>query len=234
METREVHSRFSLIKALGLLLVILICFAFGSCGHTRRARAPSSENLNPTRSTQRTVSLAEVLREIDAYPTPKDVDGALFERLRARLKQLIIARSNGKTISAAPGGAANTVEDLSAQADAGWNNASVSWNELLAGDYDNDGEVFIADLQPVAAYYGLTVGVHDPVKDPDDRHNLVTVKNDPDKKINDDDLIPIADNYLAHITGHQVRRAGVGHKVIIYAAVRMPQSSGRQAEPFRF
>jgi outer membrane protein assembly factor BamB len=120
--------------------------------------------------------------------------------LTAELKRLLTARAAcGKRISVAPTGSQDAVSDLTAVSDAGGNQATLTWTEVLPGDYNNDGEVYITDLIPVALYYGQSAD-----SGADDAHKLVN--GDADPTINEGDLAAIAANYASHLQGYQVWR----------------------------
>jgi outer membrane protein assembly factor BamB len=149
-----------------------------------------------------------MLRVIDAYPAPKGVDAARFASLKAELKRLLVARSKdgvstslatNKTVSVAPTASWNSVSDLAALGDAAGTQATLTWTEVLPGDYNNDGSVDIGDLVPVALYYGQRTDTG-----PDDGHKLVV--GDADPEISIWDIGPIAQNYGTRLEGYQVWR----------------------------
>jgi outer membrane protein assembly factor BamB len=119
--------------------------------------------------------------------------------LTAELKKLLVARSrDGKTLSIAPTGSLNQVTDLAAVSDAGGTQATLTWTEALAGDCNNDGEVGIADLQPIAAHYGeSSSGPGSPA---------YLADADESGEVGITDLQPIAADYSMHIEGYQVWR----------------------------
>jgi hypothetical protein len=140
------------------------------------------------------------LRDIDAYPTPKGVSAETWATLTAELKRLLTARAaGGKRISVAPTGSQDAVSDLTAMSNGAGTQATLSWTEVLPGDYNNDGEVYITDLIPVALYYGQSAD-----SGADDAHKLVNGDSDP--TINEGDLAAIATNYASHLQGYQVWR----------------------------
>jgi hypothetical protein len=125
----------------------------------------------------------------------------MWSALKGELKKQLAARSkDDKTLSIAPVGNLNKVTDLSAAPDASGGQATLTWTEVLGGDYNNDGEVSIADLGPLALYFGLYTN-----SGPDDPHKLVD-SGDGNPRIDIDDLQPIAGNYMAHLQGYQVWR----------------------------
>ncbi len=97
-------------------------------------------------------------------------------------------------INRAPKGAANSVSqlDISIRLDG---TAQVSWNEKNLGDYDNDGEVGVPDITPIAQYFGVTTG------------EIVTkVDGSGDGEIGVPDITTIAENYGASLIGYNVYR----------------------------
>jgi len=106
---------------------------------------------------------------------------------------------DAKSSSIAPTGTMNAVTDLKATVNPAASLATLTWTEALPGDYDNNGVVDIADLIPVALYYGQRTD-----SGPDDPHRLVNGDFNPE--INIWDLGVIAGNYAAHLQGYQVWR----------------------------
>ena len=140
-----------------------------------------------------------MLAQIDAVPIPKGGSPARFEMLRSELKRLVILRSDGKHISAAPGNSKDAVDDLAAVSNSGGTVASVTWTEKLWGDFNDDGVVDGYDLQPVHDYYGefTNVGAYD-------GHRLVNGDDNPEIFITD--IQAIAANMDAQIDGYRVYR----------------------------
>lgn len=154
----------SLPRTVGLvtLLCLFLIVVAASCGkggsfvettasvRSHGAKAPAV--LRPVRR----VLLSDVLRQVDECPAPEKVDPNMFGTLKNKLKAEFVKRSDGKYISIAPTGfwITNQVSDLKGY----WNklctHVTLNWTEALWSDFDNSGEVNIADLQPLAAYYG--------------------------------------------------------------------------------
>lgn len=93
---------------------------------------------------------------------------------------------------------ATTVDTLSAVQTG--DRVALSWREKNTGDYDNNGEVAIADITPIAVHYLHTVGT-----DYLDAY-LDTSGNG---EVGIEDITPIALNYQSAILGYNVYRDGV-------------------------
>ena len=97
-----------------------------------------------------------MLAEIDAYVPPPEVDRALFERMRAKVRKAVINRRGSKTSSDLDLDdlvECNKVNDLKRSS---WqcNPVKLKWSYRNAGDYDQGGIVGIEDITPVAIHYG--------------------------------------------------------------------------------
>jgi outer membrane protein assembly factor BamB len=181
------------------LLIALALATFISCGHKGSHGTQSATGGLPSPKPAKEVALQDVLRDIDAYPVPKGVSAQTWTMLTAELKRLLIARAAGsKTISIEPTGNLCKVTDLAAASDPAGTQATVTWTEALAGDCNNDGEVSIADLQPIAAHYGETSsGPGSPA---------YLADADESGEVGITDLQPIAADYSMHIEGYEVWR----------------------------
>ncbi len=71
----------------------------------------------------------------------------------------------------------------------------IRWLERNAGDYDNDGEVGIPDLTPIALYYLQTEG-----------EIMARVDGNGDGEIGIPDITPLAQNYASRVSGYNVYR----------------------------
>jgi outer membrane protein assembly factor BamB len=196
------------------LLVALALATFVSCGHGRqsgvRSLASGVQKTNGNgvlgsvfdsglKTQDSGLALDAVLRDIDAYPVPKGVSAETWAMLATELKKLLVARSvDGKTLSIAPTGNLCKVTDLAAVSNPAGTQATVTWTEALAGDCNNDGEVSIADLQPIAAHYGeSSSGPGSPA---------YLADADESGEVGITDLQPIAADYSMHIEGYEVWR----------------------------
>lgn len=145
----------------------LLCLALFSCGGSSKSvQMSETGGVNVTSGSSH---VADILNQIDSYRPTAAVDPAVFEMLRGKLREKIIARSSGKTVSTAPGDySSNSVKQLQALPGQDADHAAISWRERFWGDYDDNGVVDIADLQPVALYYGQRTDMW-----PLDPHRLV-------------------------------------------------------------
>ncbi|MEP0814993.1 MAG: TIGR03790 family protein [bacterium] len=69
----------------------------------------------------------------------------------------------------------------------------VQWNQRNTGDYDQNGEVGVADITPIALFYGATSGTV-----------LAVADGDQNGEVGVSDITPIAINYLSTLTGYNV------------------------------
>jgi len=107
--------------------------------------------------------------------------------------------SRNRAPASAPKGDWNRVTTLVANTNAGLN-VELRWTEVNTGDYNNDGEVGVADITPIALRFGNIVG--DGVEDHIDRY----VDGDKSEEIGVSDITPIAVNYLSVVSGYRVYR----------------------------
>ena len=118
------------------------------------------------------VSLDQALAELDALPTPEDVDASLFSELKEALREALVGRvgrgfipaeegtarlksrpTQGiKIVSKPPTGEANKVDDLEVT-DLGDGTYTLTWHYRNCGDYNQDGIVNIMDITPLAAHF---------------------------------------------------------------------------------
>lgn len=78
---------------------------------------------------------------------------------------------------------------------------SFIWKEKNLGDYDRSGKVDIADIFPLADYWGYTTATHPEI--------MEVVDGDESGKIDIMDVFPIADNFFRKIEGYRVWRSGM-------------------------
>ncbi len=85
-----------------------------------------------------------------AMQPPSGVDPAVFNKLRDELVRQLTLRAEGKLASVAPSGAGAQVRDLAYDTGTG----ELTWSYANAGDYNIDGIVGVADITPLATYFG--------------------------------------------------------------------------------
>jgi len=214
---------FTQAKVLSGFLTLVAATLFLSCGRGSagsRLSAPTEQAASKKAAVvtrDRRVPLDDVMHQIDACPAPENVDPQLFASLKQQLKNEFIKRSDGKYVSIAPhkNVSQNQVTDLEAQFRPYGSQATLKWTEKLWGDFTNDGEVFITDLQPIALYSGM----HSNLDDGPPGHRLVVgdilhrasyqgdIGDDPNgSEIGIQDLDAIAVHYGERLDGYRVYR----------------------------
>ncbi len=131
----------------------------------------------------KSVSLVDVLRELEDMPPPAGVDADTFAQLKSALSRqlntysesrrdpaegrvnfspevgaglkLSVLQDEGKFVSKPPTGKANRINDLWAyQSEEG--NVTLTWSYVNIGDYNQDGIVSIQDITPLAEHFQET------------------------------------------------------------------------------
>ena len=105
-----------------------------------------------------------------------------------------------RRISKAPLGDVNAVGDLAATPVEG-GTVELEWSERNVGDYDNNGEVGVADITPIAQNYLAVLGDGEGDEDWEQ-----LIDGDGSGDIGIADITPIATNYLSLIAGYHVYR----------------------------
>jgi len=140
--------------------------------------------------TQPAADLSAVLAELDAAPVPPGVDPAVSGQLKAELKKVLLARSAAKTAAAVPS------TDLSAAA-VTYSSGNLVWYYFQQGDYDQNGEVNVADLTPLGANFG-TAG-------PFSWQDAIScVDGDNNGELNIADVTPIGMNFGNRMEGYHI------------------------------
>jgi hypothetical protein len=207
-ETEMKSSKYSgaqvvQLRALLVLVSIAVLCLFFSCGRSTTSTSGVEKRAAAVYHHSLQGNLKAILADIDAYQPPKEVDRDLFCRLRDELKRQLIAQADSKQTSVAPHLLDDKVTDLKAEADGDETtatHATLTWTEKLLGDYNNDGYVYITDLQPIAKYEG-----HSILEWIDGGKNRI-VDGDGTANIDVNDKIKIADNYESQLWGYQVYR----------------------------
>lgn len=89
--------------------------------------------------------------------------------------------------------------------------AELTWNDQIRGDYDNTGKVTVADITPLAMFFGGITG--DGIGN-DQAELFVDTAANNDGVISVADVTPIAMNYGATIDGYKIYRTVEGHTEI--------------------
>ncbi len=97
---------------------------------------------------------------------------------------------------------------------------SLGWSYRNPGDYDQNGDVGIADITPIALNYLKSVGANPHFEAMDGSGN---------GEIGIEDITPIALNYLREVAGYSVRRSPFGGGVSSEAGFVPMQDNGKDA-----
>jgi|GEM_PF-1503266 len=192
MRTRHLH--WIPIAAFVLALVLLAAL-LATCGgkKSRKTTLPtigSATKERPAPGVAVEQSLDDALAELDAFQAPEGIDPGLFDTLKGALRDALIARNTGKFVSAPPGDTSR-VTDLDLVDIAG--TYALTWHYRNEGDYDQSGTVNIADITPIAMYYGQEVS-------PDGENTLVGVVDGSGNGVIDiADITPIAMGYMTEV-----------------------------------
>jgi PKD repeat protein len=142
---------------------------------------------------------ARQLTLLDELKRPSQVDDATWSQLKAGLRKMLEAGLSGdgsyKAVLAAPSGGGSAAN---LQLDAG--SATLSWYLALQGDYDQNGEVNIADITPIAQNFG-NVGPFA------EGSAEAVVDGDGNGEINIADLTPIGQNFGRTANSYNVYRS---------------------------
>lgn len=185
------------ISTLPLTLGLVFLFVFSSaCGISQKLGVFEGETSYEVRA-----SLAEALNELASVETPKGVDYAAFQQLKKELARAMVVYA-GHSVSAAPTGDLNRITDL-AYNDQGGGVYRLEWSYRNLGDYDQNGEVGVPDITPIAQHYlharnGLNVW-----QDSLDE----VIDGDASGEVGISDITAIAQNYLVVVTGYAIETA---------------------------
>lgn len=166
------------IPACRLAALVALCCAFTACGGETPGQPAEPAGISAS------------LAELEAAPCPDSIDPLLFSQLKAELKRVLLARPQPKTAAAVPS------TDLSAAAIT-HTGSELVWYYYSQGDYDQNGEVNIADLTPLGMYFG-TAGPFDW------RDALSCVDGDNNGELNIADVTPIGLNYGNRVEGYHI------------------------------
>jgi hypothetical protein len=139
--------------------------------------------------------LAQTLAQIDAASTPQGMDSVLFESLKDELKR-VLAAQGGKQVSAPPADDSSATHLSIDNVD-----HELFWSNAFTGDYDQNGEVNIADLTPIGANFKKVFTTSD-----ENYAKYEVIDGDENGEINLADLTPIGANFRSHISGYDIYR----------------------------
>ncbi|MEP0813677.1 MAG: hypothetical protein HRF49_03305 [bacterium] len=175
--------------------LIALPFALLSCGQPK-SRVPEEKLEAPAEG-----FTAEILAEIAAFEPAEDFrgDNSVLELLKSELARQIGSGRllSERKISKAPTGAAGTVTDLSGtQVGEGF---ELTWTYKNTGDYDQSGEVSVADITPIALHFlhNNGAGAFPDAAD-------VLIDGDGNGEVGVSDVTSIAINYLGTVSGYDI------------------------------
>jgi len=216
------------IYLLLLLLVTTSCGGGGKGSVAQGLRAPEasfSPGSSPADKTSPAqnagldcrvdVSFDDALAELDALETPEGVDAALFAELKGALAKALMdnpparrgslvpqgeepgpAHGVRRFVSTVPTDGGNSV-DLVVTDEGG---PHLVWSEINLGDYDMNSVVSIADITPLAMFYGNVEGG----PEWDAWHEAVDGSGE--GSIGIEDITPIAAHFGVSVVGYRVMR----------------------------
>ncbi len=147
-------------------------------------------------------SIDDALGELEELQCPEGVDEKLWGKLKEALNDALTERTASKVVSAPPTGEANRVNDLTL-ADHYDGTYTLRWRYRNLGDYDQNGEVGISDITPLAIHFGEEV----PGGDAERNSLQAVIDGSGDGVISIADVTPIAINFGTCCAGYSIRSA---------------------------
>lgn len=172
---------------LAVLTILLLITCLAACGG--QSAGPSALPAADPALTQ----------QINALPAPPEVDRALWGKLTAELSRVLSVTASGRTTSAPPSDELSKVTDLQV-APAGGGSALFNFSYRCTGDYDQNGEVNIADLTPIGVHFGKNSASADWAA-------ARVADGDANGEINIADITPIGVHYMTRVSGFQLEMA---------------------------
>ena len=126
----------------GVCIAILLLMLAAACG----GKSGAGPEPQPA-----PLTIEDQLAELDALPLPKGVDSLLWTQLKGEMKKILLEQN--KVSSAAPAADASQTTlrfEPAAQ--------ELHWSFFSQGDYDQNGEVNISDITPIAQNFGKSAG----------------------------------------------------------------------------
>ncbi|MEP0815097.1 MAG: PKD domain-containing protein [bacterium] len=130
-------------------------------------------------------------------------DPSLLAMLRMELERSLAESKQPSREGRAPVGMAGKVRDLRRQSVGGFGHAGLAWTYTNLGDYNLDGEVTVADLTPIAVYYGKSV--FDLSLGSRDRELIEYLDGDESGIVDIGDVTPIALNFDSQVRQYIVQ-----------------------------
>jgi len=211
--------RLTALPLLTAICLLLLASAVPSC--SVRTTVPDGTGL-ASAVDNRAEALAPELAELEALPTPPGADPAQFAALKAEFRRLLLSgelkrKSAGKGTSA---GLGVEVDDLNVT-DNGGGNMLLSWSYHHQGDYDQNGEVNVADLSPIGMHFLQNNGGAF-------WQEARVADGDENGEVNVADLTPLGQNFGSLVTGYRVESTATPADPASFALVtEVPFSAGQ-------
>ncbi len=191
-------------RAVALLAIVA---AISTCGGGRKSAlqffnqgiGAQNQRITPFEPQPvKSVSLAELIAELEELAPPEDVSPQVFGEVKAELLRELKSRSIERVVSAPPSGTENEVTDFTFY-DNGDGNYTFEWSYVNVGDFDQSGIVDIRDVGPLARHFfhNLENGEWD---DDDDE----VIDGNFDGRIDIRDVKPLADHFFSEVAGYEI------------------------------
>lgn len=183
------------------LTIAAFALVLSTCGGSRKhavvqdLHPGSSQEIEASHEgldNRESISLTDTLAELNDMETPDGVDAALFEELKDALTKALKERDGGKLAAAPPAEEINRIEDLEFM-DNGDGTYTFTWSYKNSGDYNQNGDVDIHDITPLAQHYGEEAG-----------DGNEWIDGDCSGVIDIGDIVPIARYYDRFLTGYGI------------------------------
>jgi PKD repeat protein len=186
-----------------ILALVALSIAASSCGGSRHSSALTGSQLGSlslvnNAGGQHEITLDSALAELDALPTPDGVDATTFEQLKSSLADALRSTGAVKFTSTPPTGTVNRIADFTLL-DGSGGDFDLAWHYRNIGDYNQDGTVGVADITPLAIYFGQQVN------DPNSLQGVAD--GDGDGIIGVTDITPIAMNFANTVASYEIQNA---------------------------
>ncbi len=168
-------------------LAVLVAVVAGSCGgRSPTPAAAISPAAHQGSSVEDSKALEKHLKELDKLPLPEGVDPKLWASLKERMRKFLNERYSGKQSSYYEEGYTHYyVVPRDFDWDSGGDNGRLTWIYVNDGDYNQDSEVSVGDVTPLAIHYGEAVTADNTIQE------LIDEDDEPehDPEYNGDDIV---------------------------------------------
>ncbi|MCB1186950.1 PQQ-binding-like beta-propeller repeat protein [bacterium] len=202
MQVLDFHREITrILIATGLLLLVSCGGGRGSVTSSElvaNGSRPLSGQLEATasRSSIAEIDIAGLVAQISSCTAPAGIDSELYAELTAELVRVLEERGTERIIASLPDPEKSKVTDLAISGDTSL--ATFSWSYANPADYDQNGEVNIADLTPVGVHFGKDSSASDWA-------TASIADGDGNGLVNLADITPIGQNYLNRINGFELQ-----------------------------